>query len=510
MHQPYYTNLLTRESPSPWVRLHATKDYSDMVLILEKYPKIHQTINLVPSLIEQVEDYAAGRVMDAYQKVTLKKSSDWTHEDKDFIRNNFFKINPERVIVNHPRYYELYFKYKANAHFSDHDVIDLAVWFNLAWIDPMFRKSMPALKALVAKGRFYNDEDKETVIACQLDIIKNTIPVYKRFIESGQVEATITPYYHPILPLLYSTKTAIEANPRTPIPKHFTFSYPQDAKEQIDSAVRLYERCFGRKPEGMWPSEESVSEHILPYIIGSGVKWIVTDEAQLFKSINKRRSGSVLYQPYLVEREDGPLTILFRDRNLSDLIGFLYHRWSTVDAVNDFMFHMENIAKAYKDENCLVTIAMDGENAWEYYPNDGHDFLNALYERLSESKTIQTVTVSEYLKKFPAKKKLERVRAGSWIYGDFQKWIGNQYKNKAWEYINEARALLEKVKDEIPQESRALAWKQMYILEGSDWFWWYGDKAPEFDMLFRMHLSNFYRIIGREIPHHAQYPLEPA
>ncbi|MDD5044164.1 MAG: glycoside hydrolase family 57 protein [Candidatus Omnitrophica bacterium] len=508
MHQPYYTNLLTKESPSPWVRLHATKDYSDMVLILEKFPKIHQTFNLVPSLVEQVEDYISGNVKDAFEIVSRKKTGELTGEDKEFLRANFFKIDPYRVIAHMPRYYQLYMQNQENgsADFTDQDYLDLVVCFNLAWIDPYFRQNIPELKAVMEKDRFFSEEDKEVVLAKQKEIIKDTIPIYKRFSEKGQIEVSITPYYHPILPLLYNTKIAIEANPNTPLPKGLVFDYPADAKAQIFNAVDFMKQRLGRQPQGMWPSEESVSEHILPFIIQSGIKWIVTDEAVLFKSITKKRSGKVLYQPYRLKRKDGELNIVFRDRNLSDLIGFIYHRWKTEDAVNNFMMHLENIAKALKNEDCLLTIALDGENAWEYYPNDGHDFLNLLYQRISDAEFVKTVCVGEYLKSHPPKQNISKLKAGSWINGDFQKWIGNQYKNKAWECLAQARKALEKLKD---PKKHDLAWKQMYILEGSDWFWWYGDKMPEFDMLFRMHLSNFYRIIGEEIPAYLNAPLEP-
>ncbi|MCM8770406.1 MAG: glycoside hydrolase family 57 protein [Candidatus Omnitrophica bacterium] len=508
MHQPYYTNLLTKESPSPWVRLHATKDYSDMVLILEKFPKIHLTFNLVPSLVEQIEDYIHNSIRDAFEIISQKRTSELTEQDKHFIRRNFFKIDPQRVISRFPRFYQLYHKALSNAAFTEHDYLDLVVCFNLAWIDPYFRQSMPELRRIVSKGRFFNEEDKQIVLEKQREIIRQTLPTYKKFIARGQIEVSTTPFYHPILPLLYNTKIALEANPKTHIPADVVFNYPQDARAQIFNAVDFMEQHLNRKPQGMWPSEEAVSEHILPFIIQSGIKWIVTDEAVLFKSTGKKRSGKTLYQPYRLEREDGVLNMVFRDRNLSDLIGFIYHRWKTEDAVNNFMHHLQNIHHLFKDDDCLLTIALDGENAWEYYPNDGCDFLNLLYQKISDADFIKTVTVSEYLETHPAQQTIKKLKAGSWINGDFQKWIGNQYKNKAWEYLAQARKLLTNPQAPIPNPE--LAWKQMYILEGSDWFWWYGDKLPEFDALFRMHLSNFYRIIGKEPPEYLNSPLEPA
>ena len=495
----------------PWVRLHGIKDYLDMVKILENYPAIHQTFNLVPSLVEQIEDYTNRTVKDKFLELSYKNAKELEPKEKDFILENFFKIDKDRVISIYPRYYELYLKNLSKKQFTQQDFLDLQVWFNLAWTDPLFRDKSAELTNLVYKGRFFSEEEKLLVLDKQTDILEDILPTYKKFMATGQIELTISPYYHPILPLLYSTKTALEANPKTLLPKA-KFSYPQDAKSQIDSAIKFYQDRFVNQPLGMWPSEESVSEHILPYIIQAGINWIVTDEAVLFKSRKlKKRDTQLIYQPYFLKRKDGNLNIIFRDRNLSDLISFVYQGYKTEAAVNELMKHLENTYQAFKDEDILVTIAMDGENAWEYYPNDGHDFLNLLYQRLSDSKFIKTTTIKEYLQTHQPKTEIKRLAAGSWIYANFNKWIGSPYKNLAWEYLAKARDELEQI---IKSDKRLaigdkldLAYKQIYIAEGSDWFWWYGENHADFDKLFRMHLSNFYTIIGKDIPDYLKSPL---
>lgn len=506
MHQPYYQNLLTHETSMPWVRLHGTKDYLDMVQILGNYPLIHQTFNLVPSLLEQIEDYTQATVKDKFLELSYKPASELTAQEKEFIRENFFMMNKERVISFIPRYYELYLKKQANKEFNPQDYLDLQVWFNLAWIDPILRQNLPELKAIVKKARFFTEEEKRIVLDKQREILKEIIPAYRKFIASGQIEVSTSPYYHPILPLLYNTKIAQEANPKAVLPKT-NFIYPQDAKAQIEEATKFCLEKLGTAPQGMWPSEEGVSEHILPVIIQAGINWIVTDEAILFKSLKKkRRDTRLLYQPHLLKRKGGDLNIVFRDRVLSDLISFVYHSWRTEDAVGDLMKHLENIAHAFKGQDALVTIAMDGENAWEYYPGDGHGFLNSLYQRLSDAKNIKTVTPSEYLKVHPAKEKLKYLACGSWIYGEFGKWIGSHYKNRAWESLAKARKELEDISG-LNEEIVKKAYKQIYIAEGSDWFWWYGEDHGDFDRLFRMHLSNFYSIIGKAPPEYLKTPL---
>ncbi|MFA5075526.1 MAG: glycoside hydrolase family 57 protein [Candidatus Babeliales bacterium] len=507
-HQPYYKNLLTGETDVPWVRLHGTKDYLDMVLMLEKFPSVKATFNMVPSLVEQIEDYRSGQVRDKFLDISYKPAHQLTHDERKFVVDNFFMINRDKVVAFHPRYYELYFKAANKQHFDDQDVLDLQVWFNLSWIDPYFRNSMHELRSIVNKGRFFSEEEKKAVLDAQLKILSEILPGYKKFMDSKQIEVILSPYYHPILPLLYNTKLAKEANPKSTLPAT-GFSFPQDARAQIASGVAQYIGRFNRQPEGMWPSEESVCDHIVPYFIESGIKWIVTDEDILFKSLRRKRSAKALYQPYMLRREQGSLQVIFRDRNLSDLIGFTYPQWNAVDAANDFMTHLENIAKANAGKDALVTVALDGENAWEYYRNDGHEFLQNLYSRLADAQFVKTVTPGEYLQQFPAKAQIKRLAAGSWIYGEFSKWINNPYKNKGWEYLAIARQELQKMVDEGKPVSD-LAWKQMYIAEGSDWFWWFGEDYPGyFDRLFRMHLSNFYTLINRPIPEYLNKPISP-
>ncbi len=512
MHQPYYKNLLTGESPLPWVRLHGIKDYLDMVEILSNYPKIKQVFNMVPSLLEQIEDYTKGQVKDKFLELSYKETSALTPQDKQFLLDNFFMINKERVISLFPRYYELYFKKEAKKEFNTQDYLDLQVYFNLSWFDPSFRDNIPELKKITAKARFFTEEDKRAALDSQIKILSRIIPTYKEFAEKGQIEVTLSPYYHPILPLLFNTQIAREANKKSVLPQP-AFSYPQDAKAQIDTAVSFYQEKFATRPQGMWPSEEGVSEHILPFIMESGINWIVTDEAILFKSLKKKkRDTETLYQPHLLKREEGTLSIVFCDRNLSDLIGFAYQGCKTEDAVNNFMHHLKNIASAFKDQDILVTVAMDGENAWEYYTHDGHDFLELLYQRLSEADFLKTTTVSEYLRSHPAKSEIKRLAAGSWIYGEFSKWINNPVKNKAWEYLGLARKewtqALNSKTPALDEKTLKLAWKQIYVAEGSDWFWWYGDNEMNFDSLFRMHLSNFYTLINKDVPGYLQKPLQ--
>ena len=505
MHQPYYKNLLTGQIDTPWVRLHGIKDYLDMLLILKDFPEIRLTFNLTPCLIEQIEEYAQGSIQDKYLSLSYKPTEELTEEDKQFILNNFFSLYVEYGIAVHPRYYQLYLKRQSQGKFDTQDLRDLQAWFNLAWFDPYFRKSLSELKTLVDKGRFFSEEEKQVCLDKQFEILERIIPVYKEFMDAGQIEVITNPYYHPILPLLFNSKIAKEANPKAELPRRI-FNFPQDAQTQIQTAIRLYQERFNRLPGGMWPSEEAVSEHILNLFIQSGINWIITDEAILFKSLGKKkRAPACLYKPHQLKRKEGAINIVFRDRNLSDLISFVYHRLDAKKAVDDFLHHLNNIDKHFKEKDPLVVIALDGENAWEYYKNDGWDFLTLLYQKLSTCDFLRTTTISEFISKSPPEDNLSYLKPGSWVDGNFNKWIGSKPKNKAWELLVKAREELGHIAGSDRQAALGdklnQAWKQIQIAEGSDWFWWCGDTDDKtFDQLFRMHLSNLYHFLDKPVP----------
>jgi alpha-amylase/alpha-mannosidase (GH57 family) len=555
MHQPYYRDILTGEVTLPWVRLHGIKDYLDMVKLLEDFPNIHQTFNLTCCLIDQLEGYTsngagtspaatsvaaplvgASGSSDKFLELSKKKAQDLSDEEKDFILFNFFTANVENMFKPHPRYYDLLLKrgtrvtpdqiFRARRRFKTRDFLDLQVWFNLAWFDPFFRENIPELKELIKKGKNFTEEEKDIILDKQLSILKDIIPTYKKFQESGQIEVTTSPYYHPILPLIYNMAKALESMPQAKLPK-MKINFPEDVKWQIDKAVEKYKNCFSIPPRGMWPPEGAVSEDILPLIMEAGINWIATDEGILLKSIEKLRSPELVYKPYLLEREGKRLNILFRDHTLSDLIGFVYYRMPTNEAIDDFLKRLYDIQDELgKKGTFLVTVALDGENAWEHYPNDGRDFLIGLYERLSQDKNLKMVTVSEFLKENPPKDKIKKLFPGSWINTDFSMWVGNEEKNLAWEYLTKVRNKLSNAPTRgaatddvaaglvpVPNSKIDDAWHSLYIAEGSDWFWWYGGSRTsifdeEFDRLYRRHLSNIYSLIGEEPPDYLKLPIK--
>ncbi|MFH1387670.1 MAG: glycoside hydrolase family 57 protein [bacterium] len=515
MHQPFYKDLVTGEYILPWARLHAVKDYYDMVAILDRFPEVKMTFNLVPSLLNQVEDYVNNKVSDKFLDLTLKAPNDLSLDNKVFILQNFFLANWDIMIHPYPRYQDLLLKRgrfispaelpKIARRFSNQELLDLQVWFNLTWFGFISKTEDPVIKGLIAKGKYFSAEDKALVISKQLEVMGKVIPKYKELSARGQIELTTTPYYHPILPLLCDSSLAKEAMPGVRLPKT-NFHHPEDALEQIKMAVAFHRERFGSDPAGMWPSEGSVAPAIIPLIAKSGIKWIATDEAILERSLRRGLLAEDLYQPYTAEHEGSEVAMIFRNHFISDQVGFVYYRWKINDALADFSGHCNNIRLSLPEDGnkYLLSVILDGENAWEFYPGGGKEFLEAFYQRLSSEQMIKTVTVSEHLEQFPPRRKLSRLFAGSWINNNFKIWIGHEEDNKAWDLLNSARLALENATG-LAEEDKKTAWQEIYIAEGSDWYWWYGDDHSSendavFDALFRKHLKNVYSLIGRPAP----------
>ncbi len=537
-HQPLYKSRqastdITGQYRLPWVRLHGVKDYLDLILILEKYPKLHQTVNLVPSLILQLEDYAQGLAIDPYLALTVTPEVQLNLGQKQAILSNFFDANHRTLIDPHPRYRELYEVRQEKGiawcleNFTPQDYSDLLMWHNLAWIDPLFW-SDPVIETWLKQDRNFSLSDRQRIIAKHREIIQQILPKHRQMQESGQLEITTTPYTHPILPLLADTNSARVAIPEIGLPK-YRFQWAEDIPRHLYKAREIYRDRFGVAPRGLWPSEQSVSPTILSYIAQAGFQWLCSDEAVLGWSfshffqrdeVGNVNQPEILYRPYRLGTAHGDLSLVFRDHRLSDLIGFSYSAMDVEEASDDLVGHLESIYRSYRNFSqidatpWLVTIALDGENCWESYEKDGLPFLEKLYQQLSESQHLKLVTVSEYLAKYPPKVEIpcQQLHSGSWVDGSFTTWIGDPVKNKAWELLGAAREVLAS-HPEATEANNPEVWEALYAAEGSDWFWWFGEGHSSnhdamFDQLFREHLWAIYTALNEPIPANLRQPLE--
>lgn len=524
MHQPVYQLTPTGDYLMPWVRLHAVKDYLDMVLILEKFPKIKLNFNLVPVLLDSLIDYGENDLHDIHSRLTVTDVEDLTADDKEFIINNFFDANFHSMILPSDEYNRLYQKYQLNQEndinmFSNQEYSDLMALFNLAWFDPIYKNMYPELKKLIKKGKGYTTEDRIKIIDIQRDIIRKIIPTYKKFSDEGKIEITTSPYYHPILPILLDIKS-IKKSSENGLPSNLKMEL--DAKMQTEMALDRMEDIFGKRPRGIWPSEHCINSKELNLFKELGVDWTISDEGILSNSINfefVRDFRGYLEDPYHLLKsykyKDDGVNIIFRDSVIPNLIGFEYPSHPAEGAAND-LYDRIKVAQSKllssPDENHLITIAMDGENCWENYTSDGSTFLSTIYSLIENDPSLETVLISDYLDK-DTQKPLNKISSGSWVNRNFKLWIDEPLKNLAWTYLKQVRDDFSNyVKQNPLNPNIEAARRELFICEGSDWFWWYGEPNDSgrdniFDYIFREHLKNIYLYLGLEVPQYLDTPL---
>jgi alpha-amylase/alpha-mannosidase (GH57 family) len=528
MHQPLYREPVTGEYLLPWVRLHATRAYYDMAWMLERHPAIRCTVNFTPVLLEQLEDYVEGRAHDRWEALTACPAADLTLDQRVAILRSFFMVGWEQNVQTLPRYWEILQKRGRDVRhadvlrlaraFTDRELTDLQVLFNLSWCGFGALADDEGLRALREKGSDYQREDVDYVLAAQRRILAQVLPRWRALAERGQVELSTTPYFHPILPLLCDTDSALRALPGLSLPSRFV--HPEDAHWHVREAIARHARHFGGPPAGMWPAEGSVSPEALEVLAEEGIRWAASDEGVLLHSLDgsSSRLGS-LYRPWRVAAGQGrELRMLFRDRSLSDVIGFTYAKVPAREAAADFVANVQTAGAAWAHAGlsgpATVGVFLDGENAWEYYPRSGRDFLDGLYRGIAAAEDVETVTMSEAVG--PADGAvIPRIHSGSWIESSFRIWIGHREDMEAWTALGRARDAVEAAAEagNVAPETLAAARRHVYAAEGSDWFWWYGEDfstelAVEFDSLFRGHVARAALLVGAPLPREALEPIK--
>jgi alpha-amylase/alpha-mannosidase (GH57 family) len=533
-HQPMYRDFGPSVAKSsfmlPWVRLHCIRDYYSMAALLTCHPNVHVTINLTPVLLRQIEAYVEGGCTDRALDLTLTPTSELTADDHEYIATQFFDADWHHEIYPHARYKQLLEKRGRGRRLNDADITDLRMWFNLAWFGPEFQlgevflpdETTASVRRFMKKGSFSEDEIK-AMVAEQFRIMRNVVAIHKKLQDAGQLEVSTTPFYHPILPLVHDTGLAILDREGTTLPSRFSF--PEDADAQIVGAIALYERLFARLPRGMWPAEGAVGESINRHLRRHRIGWIATDQGVLKRSGRwgyEAQRPEVLCKAWRMGDDDARdcVSIFFRDTELSKAIGFRYGQIDAKDAASDFIRQLKERYLPAGNEERLVSVILDGENAWGSYEQAGREFFKALYTALGVDPDICTVTFSEFLDGNPRRgveshplREQERVcdlAHASWIDecgsrpgNDLGTWIGEPEENAAWDLLREARQCFER--SGITPQTQPRAFEAIYAAEGSDWFWWYGNdqtcnSEPLFDDLFRQHLRSAYILAGMNPP----------
>lgn len=537
MHQPDYRDLVTGEYVLPWTYLHALKDYSDMAYHLEQNAAARVSFNFVPILVEQLQDYAeqsrSGQWRDPLLRLLANPDLDNISDAEcQLIVDSCFKAHHEKMLSPFPHYQRLLKLYELVApimqsgqfhYLSAQYKADLLVWYHLAWTGEGLRRKNKTVQALMQKGVLFTLEERQALLTVISDTLQGILPRYQALLAKGQIEMSTTPYYHPILPLLIDLKSTRDAMPEAPLPNAAT--YPDGytrATAHVEAAQQFHERTFGQKAAGMWPAEGAVSHAALSLLAEQGVTWAATGQGVLANSLRKlglphAQAQEYLYQPYKITNGQQDIVCFFRDDHLSDKIGFEYSKQYASEAVHDFVQSLEHILAQAEDETPVVSVILDGENAWEYYPYNGFYFLQELYHALATHPNIQMTTFSEILamqlaQQLPEPVLLNDICAGSWVYGTFSTWIGEPAKNRAWDLLCEAKRQYDLQVHRLSAADQQKCQQQLALCEGSDWFWWFGDynnaqSVQSFDQLYRRNLSNLYHLLGLTPPAHLSQPI---
>ena len=538
MHQPDYRDQASGEFLLPWVYLHAIKDYTDMAWHLERHPGMRAVVNWVPVLLDQVEDYsdqfASGKLRDPLLRLLARDAAQpLGAQERALIAERCLDPNALGMIRHYPPYkrlFELYGSFEARGHaaltyLSDEFFHDALIWYHLAWTGETVRRESELVTRLMALGEHYSAQHRAELFGLIGELVRGVVARYARLAAAGRIELSTTPHYHPLAPLLLDFNSARESEPKAPLPETSEYSGGRArVGAQLRSALESHTRRFGAAPCGLWPAEGSVSEALLRLLGGHGLTWAASGEQVLANSLRAAGHGAeprsrYLYRPYRLGAAP-ELSLFFRDDRLSDMIGFEYQKWHGSDAAASFVGELERIAaEAPQDERPLVSVILDGENAWEHYPYNGYYFLHALYQALGAHTSVRPTTYAAWLKERSqqggapagvppaATHDLERLVAGSWVYGNFSTWIGSQDKNRAWDLLCAAKQSFDLVSasGRLDAAHCAAAERQLADCEGSDWFWWFGDYNPgpavaSFDRLYRAKLANLYRLIDLPVP----------
>jgi alpha-amylase/alpha-mannosidase (GH57 family) len=535
MHQPDYRDQLTGRYVLPWTYLHAVKDYTDMAAHLEGEPRARAVVNFTPVLLEQLDELAgavaqhltAGAPLpDPVLALLGPGPLPGAGAERMQLIAACLRAERKNMIERFPPYLELAEIAKTLAtperagYASDALIYDLAVWYHIAWMGEAVRRSDKRIAALTEQARGFSAAQRRELLALIGELLAGVVPRFARLAAQGRCELSVSPYSHPIVPLLIDFGAARESVPGAALPQHP--SYPggtERAAWQVAEAIRVFRHYFGTPPQGCWPSEGAISTAALHLLDEHGFRWASSSANVLRNSLAAQ--GAAVDDPHAYQRPyrsaGGALKTFFRDDRLSDLIGFTYATWRGDDAARNLVHELEQIAAGLGDDggqDRAVLIALDGENAWEHYPFNGYYFLSALYTALAEHPVLELTTLGECAAGGVEPRALQRVVAGSWVHGTLSTWMGDPAKNRAWDLLCEAKIACDAglKSGAFDDAQRALIERQLAMCESSDWFWWFGDYNPpdavsQFDQLFRRQLTNLYRLLGRDVPESLAEPI---
>ena len=537
MHQPQYRDALTGRYVLPWTYLHAIKDYTDMAAHMEANPAVRAVVNFTPVLLEQLEEISrrvaahlrtGSPLPDPVLGLLGPDPVPADPAERLELLRACLKAQRKQMIERFGPYLELATLAETLAtpervsYASDQLIHDLAVWYHLAWLGETVRRSDTFVSVLTQQGRAFTTTQRRDLLALVGELVAAIVPRYRKLSERGQCELSVTPYGHPIVPLLLDFQAARDAVPNMPLPQHP--SYPGGAERahwHVRESLRVFKQIFGTEPVGCWPSEGAISRGTLELLDRAGFKWAATSGNVLQGALARfdpkvPRDPKAYNRPYRLP--GGRMVEFFRDDTLSDLIGFTYATWHGDDAAHNLVNELARLARQYAESGGgaqhAVLIALDGENAWEHYPFNGYYFLRALYSLLATHPLLELTTLSDCVARGLEPRPLQSVVAGSWVHGTLATWMGDPAKNRGWDLLCDAKLAFDRVmaSGTLDAAQRATAERQLALCESSDWFWWFGDYNPadavsQFDSLYRRQLVVLYRLLGLPPPEALAQPI---
>ncbi|MGH8287608.1 MAG: glycoside hydrolase [Steroidobacteraceae bacterium] len=550
MHQPQYRDALTGRYVLPWTYLHAIKDYTDMAAHLEANPAARAVVNFTPVLLEQLEEISrrvaehlahGSPLPDPVLALLGPDPVSAEPAERLELLRACLRAQRKQMIERFGPYLELATLAEPLgtpervSYASDQLIHDLAVWYHLAWLGETVRRSDTLVSSLTQQGRGFTDLQRRELLSLIGNLVASIVPRYRKLSERGRCELSVTPYGHPLVPLLLEFQAARDAIPNMPLPR-FT-SYPGGAERaqwHVRESLRVFKEAFGTEPSGCWPSEGAISRGTLELLDDAGFKWAATSASVLQGALARSdpkaaRDPRAYNRPYRLT--GGRMVEFFRDDSLSDLIGFTYATWHGDDAAHNLVNELAQLARQYSEpavspapaqrraaerpaNGHAVLIALDGENAWEHYPFNGYYFLRAVYSLLASHPLLELTTLSDCVARGLEPLPLQSVVAGSWVHGTLATWMGDPAKNRGWDLLCEAKIAFDGImaSGKLDAAQRFAVERQLALCESSDWFWWFGDYNPaeavsQFDNLYRRQLVALYRMLGLPPPESLAQPI---
>jgi len=486
-HQPWYIFPGSNRIERAIITFRTLYNYYPMAKMIQESGTT-LTCNFTVPLLLQIKKIDEGEIIDSFQEMLIEDSENDSVKIKIFLEDIPERIKNKNEILR--KLMEKFF----SQDISKREISDLKIWMHLVCFHPCMVRWFPEIKQLIEKGAGFDSDDRKMLVKLEKEIFSQTLGFYNNLWNSGLIEISITPGYHPIMPLVYDLSIAKKTKTSLQIPD-IEFRYPEDVRGHIEMGFETAEKIFGKNVFGIWPAEGSISNEIFDMLVDYNIKWIGADEQILHNTdVSDKEISSTIY------RWKDSFCIFFRNHEFSDRIGFVYHWWDEKSAAEDLFKKIEDFSE---NNEKILTIILDGENPWEWYRDGGSIFLPEFYGRINSSKKIKPITFSSACNLSMKNISLSNIPPGSWMGLHFDNWIGNPDANRLWQILANARKTVYQQTGKTPLHDGLR--NLILMAESSDFFWWMSVSADittktKFYSLFQAIISSIYQTIGLKTP----------